>query len=548
MFNLKIFGSSLRQQRVETAPASSDKAYTIVATDGSGAMIDVAGGHALGISAVWACAMVLANAFADPTWRVYRRTADGREEIPDHPNRRVVNFRPSADLSAFDFRHARMLNTALWGNGIAEISRTKTTRRPAELHHVATSRVRADRDRSGRVIYEISNRGRSNTVLDAADVLHLRGLSIQGIWGRSVVETARRSMQLTAQAEAYGERLFRNDARPSMLLKHPKALSDKAYNRLREWWIKKGTGESQHGVQILEEGLDATPVYIPPEDAQFLQTRQFQAVEVCRWFGVKPHMIGDLAKATFSNIEQQAIEFVRYCLAPWVKRDEQEFDYKLLPESDHGRVYHRANLESMLRGDISARFAAYQIGINSGIYSPDEVREKEDMNPQPNGLGRVYARPLSQFPQAQQTPTSRSTDFRRGVAIALENAATSVVKREAKAIAPVVRSRGVSGAAEWFDTWATGHADYSSSTISRALIPLFAAAGVDDPDRAAATISSRWARDRVDAVRSIVSSADSPEILSARLDWATESPTSDIVERITEEAVAIVVKGSSNAD
>jgi HK97 family phage portal protein len=171
-----------------------------------------------------------------------------------------------------------------------------------------------------------------------------------------------------------------------MLLKHPGVLSEPAYKRLQESWDASHQGLSNaHRVKILEEGMDVTTVGVPPEEAQFLETRKFQVNEIARWFRIPPHMVGDLEHASFSNIEEQGLEFVIYTLMPWLVRHEQAISRDLLTESERQTFFVKYLVNGLLRGNILTRYQAYGAGIQGGFLSPNEVRIFEDMNPYEGG-------------------------------------------------------------------------------------------------------------------------------------------------------------------
>ncbi|MEM4234904.1 MAG: phage portal protein, partial [Candidatus Methanomethylicaceae archaeon] len=201
---------------------------------------------------------------------------------------------------------------------------------------------------------------------------------------------------LSLAAEGFCAAFFGNNAEPGFVLVHPGKLTDEAYRRLRSSWEDRHKGfEKAHRVAILEEGMKPEKLGISPDDAQFLETRKFQINEIARIFRVPPHMIGDLDRATFSNIEHMGLEFVIYSLMPWLVNIEQSINLKLLTESERGWYYAKHTVAGLLRGDIESRYRAYATARQWGWMSVDDIRELEEMNPLPDGLGEKYLEPLN---------------------------------------------------------------------------------------------------------------------------------------------------------
>lgn len=336
---------------------------------------------ALTYSAVWACVRYITDSVAQLPWQVRRRTDAGSELFELHPVYRLLHDRPSPEVSPFSFKQFLLQSALLWGNGYAEIARDRAGR-PAMLFPIAPDRVRVDR-LEGELIYRISAIGSAaaEVVLPARDVFHLIGpYSLDGgITGLSPVAYAAKSIGLGLAMERFGATFFGNGAHPGGVLQHPGVLDDQAREQLRESLRSRYAGPNANTTMILEEGMTWHQATIPPEDAQFLESRQFSVIEMCRWFGVPPHKIADLTNATYSNIEHQAIEVVTDTLMPWVLRLEQEADYKLLTARDSG-VYTKINVGGLLRGDSTARANYYRAMFSMGAMSPNDIRRLEDMN------------------------------------------------------------------------------------------------------------------------------------------------------------------------
>jgi len=340
---------------------------------------------ALALSTVFACARVLGESVAMLPLLTYRRRADGgKDRAGDHPLYSLLHDQPNPEMTSFEWRETKTVHIALRGNGYSEIEWSKAGR-PLALWPLNPAKMEVVR-KSGELRYLYTLPDGTTANLPSWRIHHVRGMSHNGIQGYSVVRLAMQSIGLGLGTEEYGARFFGNGARPGMLLKHPGVLSEPAYKRLQESWDASHQGLSNaHRVKILEEGMDVTTVGVPPEEAQFLETRKFQVNEIARWFRIPPHMVGDLEHASFSNIEEQGLEFVIYTLMPWLVRHEQAISRDLLTESERQTFFVKYLVNGLLRGNILTRYQAYGAGIQGGFLSPNEVRIFEDMNPYEGG-------------------------------------------------------------------------------------------------------------------------------------------------------------------
>lgn len=355
---------------------------------------------ALAFSAVFQAIRVISEAVASLPFPTYRRLSPrGKERVTGHPAYRLLNRRPNPDMPAYVFRETLMGHVLLWGNGYAEIERTGGGV-PVALHVLRPDRVYPELDPADRsLVYRVYQPGKPAAVLRPDDVLHLRGLGFDGLVGYSPIRLGRQAIGLGLAAETFGASFFGNGARPQGALKHPGKLSDQAAKHLRESWeATHGGPENANRPAILEEGLEWVPFTVPPEDAQFLGTRQFQVQEVARWFNIAPHKLMDLSRSTNNNIEQQALEFVQHTLTPWLVRWEEEVQAKLFRADEQETLFAEHLLDHMLRGDATARHAAYRTGIQFGYYSADDVREMENLNPLADGKGDLYLTPVNMQP------------------------------------------------------------------------------------------------------------------------------------------------------
>jgi HK97 family phage portal protein len=272
-----------------------------------------------------------------------------------------------------------MAHLLLWGNAYAEIVRDGAGN-IVELYPLQPDKMVVERDKETKRIrykYFIDNK---QIIYPKEKIFHIPGLSFNGLTGISPISAAREAVGLALAVEEFGARFFGNGARPGGILEHPGVLKDP--EKLRKQWeeVYKGVGNS-HKVAVLEEGMKYHEIGIPPEDAQFLQTRKFQINEICRIYRVPPHLIGDLEHATFSNIEHQSIEFAVHTIRPWLVRWEQAINKCLLTPSERKKYFAKFTIDGLLRGDFKTRMEGYAIGRQNGWYSANDIRELEDMNP-----------------------------------------------------------------------------------------------------------------------------------------------------------------------
>lgn len=351
---------------------------------------------ALKYSAVFSAVRLLSETVGSLPWQQLKRLDNGNKEVVTDTNvARIIGKRPNEETYPFTFKETLMAHATMWGNGYAEIERNMAGE-PLAMWVITPNRVTVGRNSSRDIIYEISNNRQDSTVIAAKNMFHLRGLGFDGVVGYSVIAHAAQSIGLGLATELYGSSFFGNSSIPSGVLKHPEKLSEEAKKNLKNSWNDNHQGVNRGSVvAVLEEGLDYKSIGIPPEDAQFLETRRFQVTDIARWFRVPPHMIGDLEKSSFNNIEQQSIEFVTNSIVSWALRFEQEADIKLLGSNRAGRFFTKMNLNGLLRGDTQSRFAGYATGRQWGWLSVNEIRSFEDMNSLPGDEGDQYLMPTN---------------------------------------------------------------------------------------------------------------------------------------------------------
>lgn len=338
--------------------------------------------NALHVSAVFSAIRLISETVASLPLMVYRRIDRGKERDSSHPVYTLLHDQPNPNMTAYVFRQTLMAHVLGWGNGYARILRNGIGR-PYELQILTPDKVMPERTPTGEVVYRVQADDGSWSLLRSREVLHVPGLGFDGIMGYSVVRMARESLGLTVASEQYGSAFFGNNANAGGTIEVPNTLGDVAYKRLRDSWEDRHRGpENAHRIAILEQGAKFNKISIAPEDAQFLETRQFQIEEVARWFGVQPHKIGHLGRATWGNIEHQAIEFVTDTLRPRLVCLEQEYKRKLFLTTERD-FFAEHLVDGLLRGDITSRYNAYAIAIQNQFLTPNEAREMENRNPLP---------------------------------------------------------------------------------------------------------------------------------------------------------------------
>jgi HK97 family phage portal protein len=341
---------------------------------------------AMQITAVYACVRVLSEAIAGLPLHIYRENSEGKEKFVDHKLFRLLHDEPNEEMTAFVFRETMMTHLLLYGNSYSQIVRNGGGQ-VISLHPLLPDRMAIDRI-NGNLIYTYSPTNGSVIKLSRSEILHIPGLSFDGIVGYSPIAVAKNAIGMAIATEDYGARFFQNGAYPGGILKTANVVKDP--DKLRTSWKSQFSGKNSHSIAVLEEGLEYQQIGIPPEEAQFLETRKFQIEEIARIFRVPLHLLGDLEHATFSNIEHLSLEFVKFSLQPWVVRIEESMQQALILPSEKGKITIRFNLDGLLRGDYASRMQGYAIGIQNGFLSPDDVRALEEMNPIDGGAGKKY--------------------------------------------------------------------------------------------------------------------------------------------------------------
>jgi len=333
---------------------------------------------AMQTSAVYACVRILAEAVAVLPLHIFQRTeAVGRTFMTGHPLYRILHDEPNGEMTSFVFRETLMSHLLLWGNAYAQIIRDGRGY-PKALYPLLPNKMNVSRSSTGKLVYTYQS-DKGEMKLNRENVLHIPGLGFDGLIGYSPIAMAKNAVGMSIATEEYGAKFFANGANPGGVLEHPAVVKD--IQRVKDSWNAGYQGSvNAHRVAVLEEGMKFHQVGIPPEQAQFLETRKFQINEIARIFRVPPHMVGDLEKSSFSNIEQQSLEFVKYTLDPWVVRWEQCLKQALLLPEEKNTLVIKFNLDGLLRGDYHTRMLGYSSGIQNGYLSVNDVRTLEDMN------------------------------------------------------------------------------------------------------------------------------------------------------------------------
>jgi HK97 family phage portal protein len=345
------------------------------------------------MTAVYSCVRILSEAVAGLPLHFYKYTEDGgKEKAAEHPLYFLLHDEPNPEMTSFVFRETLMTHLLLWGNAYAQIIRNGKGE-VIGLYPLMPDRMGVERDSKGQLYYEYTVsmedaptvKG-STVVLPPTEVLHIPGLGFDGLVGYSPIAMAKNAIGMAIACEEYGAKFFANGAQPSGVLEHPGTIKDPT--RVRESWQSTfGGSHNANKVAVLEEGMKYTPISISPEQAQFLETRKFQINEIARIFRVPPHMVGDLEKSSFSNIEQQSLEFVKYTLDPWVSRWEQSMARSLMTAEEKKKYFVKFNVDGLLRGDYQSRMNGYAVGRQNGWMSANDIRELENLDRIPEEAG-----------------------------------------------------------------------------------------------------------------------------------------------------------------
>jgi len=350
--------------------------------------VQVSEDNALTFSAVYAATRIISETIASIPLNVYKYDGETRTIAKDHPIQILLAEAPNPVSSTFTFREAMAANLVLHGNCYAKIF-FNAAGRPISLIPLDPLKVQV-KIVDGEKVYVFNDK---ETLLDY-EVLHVVGLSFNGLTGKSPLNVAREAIAIGLSAQEYGARFYSNGANTGGVITAPGRLSLEAINRLKQSWNRSNGGNSNsHGTAILEEGMKYDKIGLDPEAAQFLQSRKFQVNEIARIFRIPPSYLADLDNSsTRANVEQQAIQFVRDCITPYVRRFEVELNRKLFRE-DERDYYAYFSVDGLMRGDLKGRYEAYATARQWGWLSVNDIRDLENLNPVDGG--NIYLQPLN---------------------------------------------------------------------------------------------------------------------------------------------------------
>ena len=344
---------------------------------------------AMQIATVYACVRLLADSVAQLPLHLYKWESDDRSvKAREHPLYKILYRQANPEMTSFSFMEMLMVQLLLWGNAYAQIVRDGKNS-VLGLYPLLPENVEIDRDEHGKLYYiyhaytnDVPGETNKDIYFRREEILHIPGLGFNGLVGFSPIAMMKNPLGSTISVEKYGSSFFRNNGQPIGVLQHPTSLKDP--ERLRQDWKRiYGGSDNAHNVAILEEGITYKPISLPPEDSQFLSTREFDVETICSIFRVPPHMVQFLKRSTFNNIEHQSIDFVVHTLDPWLIRIEEAIVKDVLLEDEQDIYYPKFNVDGLLRGAVEDRMRAYSIAIASGIITSNEARQKENLPPFP---------------------------------------------------------------------------------------------------------------------------------------------------------------------
>tara|TARA_R110002153_G_C13319604_1_gene496986 strand:+ start:2399 stop:3619 length:1221 start_codon:yes stop_codon:yes gene_type:complete len=331
---------------------------------------------ALTFSAVYSATAIISDTLASLSCAVYQRDGEKKMVARSHPLHSLLHDSPNPLMTSFVFFQTLQASCLIYGNGYALIHRNGSGR-PESLEYLHPDKV-SPILHQGLIYYKIEG---IKDLLQSQDLIHVPGLSYNGLKGKGVIEVAAENIGLGLAAQSYGAEFFKNGGNLAAVLETDKILTDPGLERMASSFKSSISAKgARAGTKILEQGLKYKAITIPPEQAQFIQTRKFSIQEVARFFKVPPHLMADLERSTNNNIEHQSMEFVQHCIRPWVKRWEQELNRKLFRDDEAGKFYFRFNIDSLLRGDAKTRAEYYSKMFSLGSLSQNEIRRKENLN------------------------------------------------------------------------------------------------------------------------------------------------------------------------
>jgi HK97 family phage portal protein len=397
------WGTDTRSIERPSTPITTEELVKAVGGGTTRAGVLIGESNSQTISAVWCATRVLSEAIASMPLRVRRWTDEGSIEAESHPAYKLLGLQPNEYQTAFRFKEQLMESAVLWGNGYARIVWNGALQ-PMAFYVLHPERTTPKVLANGRLVYEYRPINGATETYNAEDMIHIVGPGSDGFRGKSVVQLARESLGLTKAAENFGAQFFGSGAQMAGVLKVAGSMEPEARRKLGEQFDAMHSGPNSGKTAVLSHGADYVRIGIPPEDAQFLETRQFQISEISRWFRVPPHMLADLSNAKWSNVEQMSADMLQYTLAPWIERIEQEFQLKLFGPSS---LYVDFDESRLRLADVAGRNAYYANGRQWGYLSVNDIRQIEGFNPIAGG--DEYLRPGNMAVTGKDSPAPTTT-------------------------------------------------------------------------------------------------------------------------------------------
>lgn len=361
----------------------------------------------------WAAVRIISGTLAALPFKVYERMdGEGKKPSPNHPIYSLIHDRPNGYMDAVTFMETRQAHVLTYGNGYAEIQRDGAGR-PVALWPLMPQPERTQRriSEEGMPFYQIRTPAGEIFNLPDYNVLHIKGLGFDGYTGYDVVAYHKDAIGYGKAVKEFGARFFSQGANISGVVEHPNALGDKAYARLKESLkLEYGGLSKAHRLMILEEGMKLNKTGVEPEKAQALEVQKWTVDDCSRIFQIPPHKLGSMEFSKYNNVEQLQLDFICTTMLYWFKKWEQECNYKLFMPSERGRLFCEILVEGLVRGDMKSRYESYNIGRNAGFLCVDDIREKENMNPLPDGKGQIFLEPLNMKPAGTEDPPTPSDD------------------------------------------------------------------------------------------------------------------------------------------
>jgi HK97 family phage portal protein len=368
--------------------------------------MDVDEDTALNCASVWSAISLISSARAMMPCNVYMKDSKEIDTIAaDHGVQMLVNVSPNPHMTAYTWAEVMQLSACTWGNAYSWIERDQN-KNPSAIWPIPASQVTPQHDDEGALWYEYRANGEKPEYIKPENMIHVHGMGSDGVQGYGVVARARQSIGLNLATEKYGASFFGEGATPRMVITHPEDLSKNAKRNIRQSWREiYGNRDNPHSVAVLDEGMKLEAMGLPPEDSQFLQTRQFQVVEIARWFRVPPHMLYDLSQSTFNNVEQLNMHFLTYTMVPWLERWRQELVRKLFNMADFELYYMDFDVSRLLMADSDTRWRVYTTGRNLGAFTLNQILKRERLPLLPAELGDTHVKPATMVTMEARDPS-----------------------------------------------------------------------------------------------------------------------------------------------